>query len=285
AQGETPLGLLFGLSFIAAGLAFKVSAAPFHMWTPDVYEGSPTPVTAFFATAPKVAAMALFARVAHDAFGGVVGDWQQILAFLSVASMFLGAVAAIGQTNIKRLMAYSSIAHMGYALMGLAAGTAQGVESMLVYMAIYVTMNIGTFAFILSMEKDGQPVVEIATLSQYSRRDPLKALAMLVLLFSLAGVPPLVGFFAKYTVLLAAVDAGLAWLAVLGVIASVIGAFYYLRIVYLMYFGAEESDLDAGGSPMLSAFLVASAVAMVFGVINLFGIEGVAEAAAATLVN
>ncbi|NND41966.1 MAG: NADH-quinone oxidoreductase subunit NuoN, partial [Silicimonas sp.] len=285
AQGETPLGLLFGLSFIAAGLAFKVSAAPFHMWTPDVYEGSPTPVTAFFATAPKVAAMALFARVAHDAFGGVVGDWQQILAFLSVASMFLGAVAAIGQTNIKRLMAYSSIAHMGYALMGLAAGTAQGVESMLVYMAIYVTMNIGTFAFILSMEKDGQPVVEIATLSQYSRRDPLKALAMLVLLFSLAGVPPLVGFFAKYTVLLAAVDAGLAWLAVLGVIASVIGAFYYLRIVYLMYFGAEESDLDAGGSPVLSAFLVASAVAMVFGVINLFGIEGVAEAAAATLVN
>jgi NADH-quinone oxidoreductase subunit N len=285
AQGETPLGLLFGLSFIAAGLAFKVSAAPFHMWTPDVYEGSPTPVTAFFATAPKMAAMGLFARVVHDAFGGVVGDWQQILAFLSVVSMFLGAVAAIGQTNIKRLMAYSSIAHMGYALMGLASGTAAGVEAMLVYMAIYVTMNIGTFAFILSMEKDGQPVVEIAALSQYSRRDPLKALAMLVLLFSLAGVPPLVGFFAKYSVLLAAVDAGLAWLAVAGVIASVIGAFYYLRIVYLMYFGADESELEAGGSPVLSGFLVASALIMVLGVVNLFGIEGVAEAAAATLVN
>ncbi|MEQ9041201.1 MAG: NADH-quinone oxidoreductase subunit NuoN [Silicimonas sp.] len=285
AQGEMPLGLLFGLAFIAAGLAFKVSAAPFHMWTPDVYEGSPTPVTAFFATAPKMAAMGLFARVVHDAFGGVVGDWQQILAFLSVVSMFLGAVAAIGQTNIKRLMAYSSIAHMGYALMGLASGTAQGVESMLIYMAIYVTMNVGTFAFILSMEKDGQPVVEIAALTQYSRRDPLKAMAMLVLLFSLAGVPPLVGFFAKYTVLLAAVDAGLAWLAVAGVIASVIGAFYYLRIVYLMYFGAEESELDVGGSPILSGFLVASAVIMVLGVVNLFGIEGMAEAAAATLVN
>jgi NADH-quinone oxidoreductase subunit N len=285
AQGETSLGLLFGLSFIAAGLAFKVSAAPFHMWTPDVYEGSPTPVTAFFATAPKVAAMGLFARVAHDAFGGVVGDWQQIVAFLAVASVFLGSVAAIGQRNIKRLMAYSSIAHMGYALMGLAAGTAQGIEAMLVYMAIYVTMNIGTFAFILSMEKDGQPVVEISALSRYSERDPLKALSMLVLLFSLAGVPPMVGFFAKYSVLWAAVDAGLVWLAVLGVIASVIGAFYYIRIVYIMYFGAEENELDTGGSRILSGFLVASAVIMVLGVVNLFGVEGVAEAAAATLVN
>ncbi len=285
AQGETPVGLLFGLAFICAGLAFKVSAAPFHMWTPDVYEGSPTPVTAFFATAPKVAAMGLFARVVHDAFGGVVGDWQQILAVLSVASMFLGAVAAIGQRNIKRLMAYSSIAHMGYALMGLAAGTAQGVESMLIYMAIYVTMNVGTFAFILSMEKDGAPVVEIDALSLYSKREPMKALAMLVLLFSLAGVPPLVGFFAKYSVLLAAVEANLVWLAILGVIASVIGAFYYLRIVYLMYFGAEESELDKGGSGVLWGFLVASAAAMVLGVINLFGVEGAAAAAAATLVN
>jgi len=285
AQGDLPLGLLFGLAFISAGLAFKVSAAPFHMWTPDVYEGAPTPITAFFATAPKMAAMGLFARVVQDAFGGIVGDWQQILAFLSVASMYLGAVAAIGQTNIKRLMAYSSIAHMGFALMGLAAGTAFGVQAMLVYMAIYITMNIGTFAFIMSMEKDGAPVVTIASLSQYSRRDPLKALAMLVLLFSLAGVPPLVGFFGKYYVLLAAVDAGLSWLAVAGVIASVIGAFYYLRIVYLMYFGSEDSELDAGASPILSGFLVASAAIMVLGVVNLFGVEAVAEAAAATLVN
>ena len=284
-EGSQSIGMLIGLAFIAAGLAFKVSAAPFHMWTPDVYEGSPTPVTAFFATAPKMAAMGLFARVVHDAFGGVVGDWQQIVAFLSVVSMFLGAVAAIGQTNIKRLMAYSSIAHMGYALMGLAAGTAFGVQAMLVYMAIYVTMNVGTFAFILAMERDGAPIVTISSLSLYSKKSPTKALAMLVLLFSLAGVPPLVGFFGKYYVLLAAVEADLAWLAVAGVIASVIGAFYYLRIVYLMYFGADESELDVGGSPVLNGFLVASAAIMVFGVVNLFGVEGFAEAAAATLVD
>ena len=282
---DTSLGLLFGLSFVIAGLAFKISAAPFHMWTPDVYEGSPTPVTAFFATAPKVAAMLLFARVVHDAFGGVTDDWQQILAALSVASMFLGAVAAIGQRNIKRLMAYSSIAHMGYALMGLAAGTAAGVEAMLIYMAIYVVMNIGTFAFILSMEKDGSPVTDIETLSMLSRRDPMRALAMLVLLFSLAGVPPLLGFFAKYAVLLAAVGAGLTWLAMLGVIASVIGAFYYLRIVYLMYFGADENELDTGGSTLLRVIAMASAAIMVLGLWNLFGVEGVAKAAAATLVN
>ncbi len=283
AQGTTPVGLLLGLSFVIAGLAFKVSAAPFHMWTPDVYEGAPTPITAFFATAPKMAAMGLFARVVHDAFGGVIGDWQQIVALLAVASMFLGAVAAIGQRNIKRLMAYSSIAHMGFALMGLASGTAQGVESMLIYMAIYVTMNIGAFAFILSMQKDGTPVLEIDALSLYSRREPAKALAMLILLFSLAGVPPLLGFFGKYAVLLAAVEAGLGWLAILGVIASVIGAFYYLRIVYLMYFGAEDSELDEGGSTLLWAFLMGSAAAMLFGVINLFGVEGAATAAAAAL--
>ncbi|HKK97050.1 MAG TPA: NADH-quinone oxidoreductase subunit NuoN, partial [Marivita sp.] len=194
-HGDLSLGLLFGLVFLISGLAFKVSAVPFHMWTPDVYEGSPTPVTAFFATAPKVAAMALFARVLHDAFGAAVSDWSQVIAMLSVLSMFLGAIAAIGQTDIKRLMAYSSIAHMGYALMGLAAGTAFGVQAMLLYMAIYVTMNVGTFSFILSMERDGQPVSNISSLHMYSKREPGKALAMLVLLFSLAGVPPLVGFF------------------------------------------------------------------------------------------
>ena len=283
-QGRAPIGLLIGLSLVIAGLAFKVSAAPFHMWTPDVYEGAPTPVTAFFATAPKIAAMALLARVVYGAFGGIVGDWQQILAALSVASMFLGAVAAIGQRNIKRLMAYSSIAHMGFALMGLTAGTVAGVEAMLIYLVIYVTMNVGTFAFILSMERDGAPVVEISALSLYSRRSPARALAMLVLLFSLAGVPPLVGFFAKYSVLLAAVDAGLAWLAVLGVIASVIGAYYYIRIVYIMYFGDEESELDAGGSTVLAGFLVVSAALMLFGLWNLVGIEGPAAAAASTLV-
>ncbi len=282
--GHVSLGLLFGLVFILSGLAFKVSAAPFHMWTPDVYEGSPTPVTAFFATAPKVAAMALMARVVHGAFGGVVGDWQQVLALLSLISMFLGSIAAIGQTNIKRLMAYSSIAHMGYALMGLAAGTAFGVQAMLVYMAIYVTMNIGTFAFIMSMDKGGQAVTDISYLNNYANREPMKALAMLVLLFSLAGVPPLVGFFGKFYVLKAAYEGGLVWLAVGGVLASVIGAFYYLRIVYYMYFGQEKDVLDQDRTPVLGVMLVVSAAAMVVGVVNLFGIESMAAAAAAALV-
>ncbi|MEP4989748.1 MAG: NADH-quinone oxidoreductase subunit NuoN [Paracoccaceae bacterium] len=285
-HGEVSLGLLFGLVFLISGMAFKVSAVPFHMWTPDVYEGSPTPITAFFATAPKVAAMGLFARVLHDAFGGAVADWSQVIALLSVLSMFLGAVAAIGQTNIKRLMAYSSIAHMGYALMGLAAGTVLGVQAMLVYMAIYVTMNVGTFAFILMMQKDGAPVTDIASLNMYSKREPGKALALLVLLFSLAGVPPMLGFFGKLYVLRAAYEANLAWLAVAGVVASVIGAFYYLRIVYYMYFGEEGGDeLDQGSSPVLWSFLMASAVIMVLGIINMFGVESAAAAAAATLVN
>jgi NADH-quinone oxidoreductase subunit N len=283
--GEISLGLLFGLVFLITGLAFKVSAVPFHMWTPDVYEGAPTPVTAFLATAPKIAAIALFARLVFDAFGGVTEDWRQIVALLSVLSMFLGAVAGIGQRNIKRLMAYSSIAHMGYALMGLAAGTAFGVQAMLIYMAIYVVMSVGTFAFILSLEKDGEPVTDILSLHMFARRDPTRAMAMLVLLFSLAGVPPLLGFFAKYYVLLAAVEAGLAWLAVAGVIASVIGAFYYLRIVYYMYFGEERDGAVAGGSPVLWAMLVASAAIMVVGVVNLFGIEAWAAVAAATLVD
>ena len=287
AAGEGPmsLGLIFGLVFLSVGLAFKVSAAPFHMWTPDVYEGAPTPVTAFFATAPKVAAMGLFARVMHDAFGSSVADWQQIVAFLAVLSMFLGAIAAIGQTDIKRLMAYSSIAHMGFALMGLAAGTALGVEAMLIYMAIYVTMNIGTFAFILSMNKEGQPVTNIASLNSLASREPVQALAMLVLMFSLAGVPPMLGFFGKYGVLVAAVDAGLSWLAIAGVIASVIGAFYYLRIVYFMYFGEAQDDISIKATPVLKLFLVGSAAAMLLGVINLFGIEVPAALAAASLVN
>ncbi|MHA6264010.1 NADH-quinone oxidoreductase subunit NuoN [Arenibacterium sp. CAU 1754] len=284
-HGEVSLGLLFGLIFLISGLAFKVSAVPFHMWTPDVYEGAPTPVTAFFATAPKVAAMALFARVLHDAFGGAVADWQQVIALLAVLSMFLGAVAAIGQNDIKRLMAYSSIAHMGFAMMGLAAGTLLGVQAMLIYMAIYVTMNIGTFAFILMMERDGQPVTDIQSLNQYSKREPGRALAMLVLLFSLAGVPPMLGFFGKFYVLRAAYESGLAWLAVAGVIASVIGAFYYLRIVYYMYFGEDGEELDTNGSPVLWVFLMGAAAVMLVGIINMFGVEGAAAAAATALVN
>lgn len=283
-QGEhIPLGLLFGLVFLSAGMAFKVSAAPFHMWTPDVYEGSPTPVTLFFATAPKVAAAAMFARVLFDAFGGATADWQQILVFLSIASMFLGAVAAIGQRNIKRLMAYSSITHMGFALMGLAAGTEQGAQALLIYLAIYVTMNVGAFAFILNMEKDGEPVTDIASLGLYSQVAPARAAALAILMFSMAGVPPLVGFFGKFYVLVAAVDAGLVWLAVAGVIASVIAAYYYLRIVYLMYFGEATEGLD-GRMPLVHwGFLGASALAMVVGIVNLFGVEGMAAAAAATL--
>jgi len=284
AAGHLPLGLVFALTFVLAGLSFKVSAVPFHMWTPDVYEGAPTPVTAFFATAPKVAAMGLIARVAYDAFGHAVGDWTQIIALLAVLSMVLGAVAGIGQRNIKRLMAYSSIAHMGFALMGLAAGTVFGVQAMLIYMAIYVTMNIGTFSFILAMQKDGQAVTEISALNQYARREPVKALALMLLMFSLAGVPPLVGFFGKFYVLKAAVDAGLIWLAVVGALASVVSAFYYLRIVYYMYFGGEGEDLDHAMPWVQWLFLTGSAAVMVLGVVNLFGVEGFAAAAAEALV-
>jgi len=284
-DGHVGMGLLFGLTFIAAGIAFKVSAVPFHMWTPDVYEGAPTPVTAFFATAPKLAGMGLFGRVMFDAFGQAVADWSQIIALMAVLSMFLGAFAAIGQTNIKRLMAYSSIGHMGFALVGLAAGTTYGMQATLMYMAIYLTMNVGTFSFIMAMERDGVQVTEIAALKQYAKGEPVKALAMLVLLFSLAGVPPMVGFFGKLYVLNAAVQADMTWLAITGVIASVIGAFYYIRIVYYMYFGDADEALATPMSPAAWVVLMASASAMVLGVINLFGVEGAAAVAAAALVN
>ncbi|MCB1366960.1 MAG: NADH-quinone oxidoreductase subunit NuoN [Rhodobacteraceae bacterium] len=277
------LGLLIGLVFMLTGMAFKVSAVPFHMWTPDVYEGSPTPVTAFFATAPKVAAMAMMARVMFDAFGGATHDWTQIIALLAVLSMFLGAIAGIGQKDIKRLMAYSSISHMGFALLGLAAGTGQGLQAMLIYMAIYVTMNIGVFAFILNMERDGRAVTEISALNMYSRVEPLRAAALLVLMFSLAGIPPLVGFFGKFYVLQAAINSGLVWVAIAGVIASVIGAFYYLRIVYLMYFGEPREALDGTMPAFHWAALMVSAFVMLAGVVNLFGVETLAGAAAATL--
>ena len=284
--GDLSIGLLLGLVFVISGMAFKVSAAPFHMWAPDVYEGAPTPVTAFFATAPKMAAMGLFARVVHDAFGGVIGDWQQIVAVLSVVSMFLGAVAAIGQRDIKRLMAYSSIAHMGFALMGLASGTAFGVQAMLIYMTIYVTMNIGMFAFILSMEREGQPISDIAALNMYSKQEPLKALCVGALMFSMAGVPPLVGFFGKFYVLRAAYEANMAWLAVAGVVASVIGAFYYIRIVYFMYFGEASEPLDANLPRRLHIILVVAAALVIAGTFfSLFGIETLAQIAAESLAN
>jgi len=257
------IGLIFGLVFLLTGFAFKISAVPFHMWTPDVYEGAPTPVTAFFAAAPKIAAMALFVRVVITAFPAVTDQWQQIVIFLSIASMGLGAFAAIGQRNIKRLMAYSSIGHMGFALVGLAAGTEQGVQGVIVYLAIYLVMTLGTFAVVLSLRRDGKMVEDIAQLAGLSRTKPLMALALAVLLFSLAGIPPLAGFFAKFYVFLAAIEAGLYPLAVIGVLLSVVGAFYYLRIVKLMYF----DEPAAGFEPMpgvLGAVLTVSGLLIMF---------------------
>ncbi|MFV0386188.1 NADH-quinone oxidoreductase subunit NuoN [Paracoccus sp. (in: a-proteobacteria)] len=283
-EGHLPLGLLFGMVFLLVGLAFKVSAVPFHMWTPDVYEGSPTPVTAFFATAPKVAAMALIARLMFGAFGSVPGDWGQIVAALAVMSMFLGAIAGIGQRNIKRLMAYSSISHMGFALVGLAAGTAGGVQAMLMYMAIYAVMNVGTFAFILSLERDGRPITDLNSLNQFAAREPLKGFAVLLLMFSLAGVPPLLGFFAKLGVLAAAVNAHMAWLAIAGVIASVIGAFYYLRIVYYMYFGGESEGIESRMSAIQYLALVVPAAALLIGATTMLGVDRAAATAAQSLV-
>jgi NADH-quinone oxidoreductase subunit N len=248
-QNGAGLGLIFGLVFLFAGFCFKISAVPFHMWTPDVYEGSPTPVTAFFAAAPKVAGIAIFARVTVVAFPGITHEWQQIVVFVSIASMALGSFAAIGQRNIKRLMAYSSIGHMGYALVGLAAGTAEGVQGVLIYMSIYVAMTLGTFAVILSMRRDGKLVETISDLAGLSRTHPTMAFFLAVLLFSLAGIPPLAGFFAKFYVFLAAIKAGLFTLAVIGVLTSVVGAYYYLAIVKIMYFDEPVRSFER--MPML----------------------------------
>jgi NADH-quinone oxidoreductase subunit N len=238
------IGIVFGIVFLLAGLCFKVSAVPFHMWTPDVYEGAPTPVTAFFASAPKVAAMAVFTRVALTAFPGILPQWQQIVVFVSIASMALGSFAAIGQKNIKRLMAYSSIGHMGFALVGLAAGTAEGAQGVLVYVSIYVAMTLGTFSVILAMKRNGQHVEKISDFAGLSRTNPLLAFFFAMLLFSLAGVPPLAGFFGKFYVFVAAIRAGLFTLSVIGVLTSVIGAYYYLSIVKVMYFDEPLTQLD-----------------------------------------
>jgi NADH-quinone oxidoreductase subunit N len=244
------IGLIFGLVFLMAGFAFKISAVPFHMWTPDVYEGAPTPVTAFFAAAPKLAAMALTVRVLITAFPAVTLEWRQIVVFLAIASMALGSFAAIGQTNIKRLMAYSSIGHMGYALVGLAAGTTEGVQGVIIYLAIYLAMTLGTFACILAMRRDGRMVEDIDQLSGLSSTSPLMAFLLAMLLFSLAGMPPLAGFFAKFYVFLAAIHAGLYALAVIGVLLSVVGAYYYLRIVKIMYFDAPAERFEPMDTPL-----------------------------------
>ena len=237
-------GALIGLVFVAAGLAFKLAAVPFHMWTPDVYEGAPTPVTAFLAAAPKVAAMGLTLRVLYQAFGDWSAQWQQIIVFISVASMLLGSFAAIGQTNIKRLLAYSSIGHVGFALVGLAAGTQAGARSVLLYMAIYVIMTVGTFGCVLLMRRNGRAVEDIDDLAGLARTQPMFAAALAIFMFSLAGIPPLAGFFAKIYVFYAAIDAGLVTLAVIGVLASVVGAYYYIRVVKVMYFDDAKEPLD-----------------------------------------
>src|SRR5215470_14066817 len=238
------VGIIFGIVFVLAGLCFKVSAVPFHMWTFDVYERATTPVTAFFASAPKVAALAVFTRVTLTAFPGILAQWQQIVVFVSIASMALGSFAAIGQKNIKRLMAYSSIGHMGFALVGLAAGTAEGAQGVLIYIAIYVAMTLGSFAIILAMKRNGHAVEEIKDFAGLSRTNPLIAFFFAMLLFSLAGVPPLAGFFGKWYVFVAAIKANLFTLAVIGVLTSVVGCFYYLSIIKVMYFDEPAGKLD-----------------------------------------
>ncbi|MAW87679.1 MAG: NADH-quinone oxidoreductase subunit NuoN [Phyllobacteriaceae bacterium] len=243
-NGQRDLGLVFGLVFILAGLAFKISAVPFHMWTPDVYEGAPTPVTAFFAAAPKMAAMALVVRVVSEAFAPMHADWQQVIVFIAIASMVLGAFGAIGQRNIKRLMAYSSIGHMGYALVGLAAGTLAGVQGVVIYMIIYLVMTLGTFAFILAMRRKEGNVEQIDDLAGLASTNPVMATILTILMFSLAGIPPLAGFWAKWSVFLAAIEANLFALAVIGVLASVVGAYYYLRIIKIMWFDEPAGKLQ-----------------------------------------
>jgi NADH-quinone oxidoreductase subunit N len=245
--GSRSIGLLFGVVFLLAGVAFKIAAVPFHMWTPDVYEGAPTPVTAFFATAPKVAAMALFIRIVTVSFAPVTHDWQQIVIFLSICSMVLASFAAIGQTNLKRFIAYSSIGHMGFALVGLSSGTSDGVEGVLVYMAIYMTMTIGFFACLLALRTEDGIIQNISDLAGLSRSRPFIAATMAVLMFSLIGLPPLGGFFAKWLVFLAAMQANFYWLAVIGMLASAVSAFYYLRVVKTMYF--DEPTLTFVGVP------------------------------------
>ena len=252
------LGVIFGIVFLVAGLAFKVSAVPFHMWTPDVYEGAPTPITAYFATAAKVAALCLFLRAILIPFPDLIAQWRQIIIFISVLSMVLGAVAALGQTNIKRLMAYSSIGHMGYALLGLAAGTTLGARGVLIYLAVYVATNIGVFACIQAMRRDGKSVENISDLSGLARTDLKLALLFSMLFLSLAGLPPLAGFIAKFYIFLSAIEAGLIWPSVIGVLASTVGLVYYLRLTAIMFFDEPAPALDKGRAFGSTAIMVAS---------------------------
>jgi NADH-quinone oxidoreductase subunit N len=278
------IGLIFGIVFLIAGLAFKVSAVPFHMWAPDVYEGAPTPITAFFTTAAKVAAFALTIRAVMIPFPDALHQWQQIIVVVAVLSMWLGAVAAIGQNNIKRLMAYSSIGHMGYALLGLAAGTQLGVQSMLIYLAFYAITNIGTFVCIQAMRRDGQAIETISDLAGLARTRPAFAFALAALMLSLAGLPPLAGIWAKIYVFLAAMKAGLTTPAVLGVLASCVGAYYYLRIAKVMYFDEPVRPFDPGyGGRGMGAILTASTAFTVLFIVVPWVLADPAAAAAQAL--
>jgi NADH-quinone oxidoreductase subunit N len=276
-------GLIIGMVFVMVGLAFKVSAVPFHMWVPDVYEGAPTPVTAFFAVAPKMAAIALFMRFMIEPFGAMLSEWRQIIVFLSIASMILGSVAAIAQSSIKRLMAYSSIGHIGYALIGLAAASPSGIRGVLVYMAIYLFMNVGTFCVILCMRQHGRMLEGINDLAGLSRTQPGLALALAIFMFAMAGIPPTAGFFGKLYIFLAAIDEHLVGLAIIGVVTSVVGAFYYLRIVKVMYFDEPAGAFDRPLAPELKAMLLVTAVVTLFFFLLPDPIVGSAEAAAASL--
>ncbi len=238
------IGIIFGMVFILVGLAFKVSVVPFHMWTPDVYQGAPTSVTSFFSVVPKLAGIAIFIKFMYLPFGKIINEWQSIIVFMSIASMILGAVAAIGQKNIKRLMAYSSIGHMGYAIAGIAAGTINGIKSTLVYISIYLVMNIGIFACILLMKRGGKYIEEIDELSGASKNHPLMSLALLIILFSLAGIPPLAGFFAKFYIFMAVIESEMYILAIVGLVTTVVSAFYYIRIIKIMYFDEAKKPFE-----------------------------------------
>ncbi|MCG7393917.1 NADH-quinone oxidoreductase subunit NuoN [Microvirga sp. ACRRW] len=266
-QGQVGVGAIVGVVFVAAGIAFKISAVPFHMWTPDVYEGSPTPVTAFFAAAPKMAGMAMATRVFIDAFPNIVGQWQQIIVFISIASMALGSFAAIGQRNIKRLMAYSSIGNVGYALIGLATGTVEGVQGVIVYMAIYLAMTLGSFAVILGLRRGKVMYENVEDLSGLARTHPVLAFCLAMMMFSLAGIPPLAGFFAKFAVFNAAINANLVALAIIGVVTSVVGAYYYLRIVKVMYFDEPGAAYDSMPIGVKFVLAVSSIFVVLFGIV------------------
>lgn len=283
-EGQAPIGAIIGMVLLISGLAFKISAVPFHMWTPDVYEGAPTSVTAFFAIAPKIAALALMTRVFMGPLGGLVDEWRQVVVALSIASMTLGAVAAIAQTNIKRMLAYSSIGHMGFALVGLAAANAAGVKAVMIYAALYMAASIGAFAVVLMMKQKDRMVEQISDLAGLGAKQPMLALAMTIMMFSMAGIPPLAGFFGKLFIFQAAIDAQLYTLAVIGVIASVIGAYYYLRIIKVMYFDeAPEDGLDMAADKGLNTLLTLSTLVVVFFILIPGPLLTVAEAGAASL--